>query len=499
MLIAITLLGAIVRVLLFLSGRSLWFDETASIAFSNVPVSQVVLLNLQDTHPPLYYLALHFAIRFFGLNEWAIRLPSLAAGILAIPCVWLLVRELFGRRTATLTAFWMVFSAFFINLSFEIRNHGMPILFVTLAAYAWLRHRRTGEGRFGRIYALAVACGLYTSHLVWFWFAGTAAADAWDAIRKRRIRNLGHTLAAFALAAPTWLVFCRHSLGNHEIFAYEGLDWFTALTILKKMLAIYWYWFASAKYFIDWNKLIVRYATHSPMFWIAVGFFVSVMYIGVTRWWSLRKENPLLARLYFWWIAAPVILIGIVNPTRLESRYFGIFSIFAFALVADGFLKLRSVKFRALVAGLGLLTLGGALVFVLTSKTDTLHREDYQQMVHYVCEHSTAKDAVITNGNPAFDLYRKWRGWRTQADVLGSLADIPRDGGRYERIWFTDGIPMEANDFWILWGRMTKLGFVPHTPEYRFGWEVDYVAVDLFVRSGHRPSNHSSKTEATSR
>ena len=48
--------------------------------------------NLQygDRHPPLHHMALWLTVRAFGDGELAVRLPSLIAGTLVIPALYLL-------------------------------------------------------------------------------------------------------------------------------------------------------------------------------------------------------------------------------------------------------------------------------------------------------------------------------------------------------------------------------------------------------------------------
>ena len=55
-----------------LGKESIWLDEATSILIARLKLSSVVAWAAGDIHPPLYYLALHFWLRF-GETEFAVR------------------------------------------------------------------------------------------------------------------------------------------------------------------------------------------------------------------------------------------------------------------------------------------------------------------------------------------------------------------------------------------------------------------------------------------
>lgn len=85
------------------------------------------------TYPILssYYQAGIMAVS--GLNIWGWRFSSLLAGLLAVPALYLLARELFNRRIATLGALALVFSPYFLAFSRFGYNNSQTLLPVTLA------------------------------------------------------------------------------------------------------------------------------------------------------------------------------------------------------------------------------------------------------------------------------------------------------------------------------------------------------------------------------
>lgn len=75
----------------------------------------LILRSFDDYKPAVYaYLAI-LPIKFFGLNLWAVRLPSAVFGVFAIFLVYLLVKELF-RNSPSATR-WALLSAFLLAIS----------------------------------------------------------------------------------------------------------------------------------------------------------------------------------------------------------------------------------------------------------------------------------------------------------------------------------------------------------------------------------------------
>lgn len=86
-----------------LGAQSFWIDELASVALSKEGVFQI-LRNHLETNPPAYYAILHVVQEYLGSSEWVLRLPSAIAGVLAVPCIYLLGKRLYSDQEALLAA-----------------------------------------------------------------------------------------------------------------------------------------------------------------------------------------------------------------------------------------------------------------------------------------------------------------------------------------------------------------------------------------------------------
>lgn len=150
-----------------LGRQSLWLDEATQVWSSTLPVRAILdLLRRSDTHPPLYYIALHGWLTAFGRSVIAVRSLSAGMGALAPPLLYTVGRALAGRRVAILAALLLVANPFHIWYSQETRAYAMMATFALAAT--WLLLRWTGLSRdgqrwgWGALLALVDALLLYT-------------------------------------------------------------------------------------------------------------------------------------------------------------------------------------------------------------------------------------------------------------------------------------------------------------------------------------------------
>ena len=145
--------------------RGIWLDEAISIHQAHLSFHDL-FENLQygDRHPPLHHLVLWLTVRAFGDGELAVRLPSLIAGTLVIPALYLLGRELYDRRTGLVAAAFGAASPLLIWYSQEARMYAFVTLFGLLALWTQLRAIRNPSMGNWAAYILATAALLWSHY-----------------------------------------------------------------------------------------------------------------------------------------------------------------------------------------------------------------------------------------------------------------------------------------------------------------------------------------------
>lgn len=96
-----------------LDQQSLWGDEIASVLCANLNLAGLVaaLLDFRN-HVPLYFLLLHLWQKLTGQSEFSVRFFSLWWGLLSMPAIYRLGKEMGGSRLGLLSAFLLAISPF---------------------------------------------------------------------------------------------------------------------------------------------------------------------------------------------------------------------------------------------------------------------------------------------------------------------------------------------------------------------------------------------------
>ncbi len=145
-LIAMVLAAALLR-FWALGSKGLWYDESITAAMTHLSIPEIVRFHWQSafTHIPGWYILLNLWAKVFGTSEAALRLPSVIAGVLAVPLVWQVLRAACrtDRGSRLLGAGLVAFSPLLVLYSQEARMYAIA---VTLAlASVYLSMRLTGR------------------------------------------------------------------------------------------------------------------------------------------------------------------------------------------------------------------------------------------------------------------------------------------------------------------------------------------------------------------
>jgi uncharacterized membrane protein len=198
-LACVTVIGLLLRLIVT---RGIWLDEAISIHEAHLSFHDMMAsLQVSDRHPPLHYVVLWGVVRTIGDSEFAVRLPSLIAGTLVIPVLYLLGRDLYDRRTGLIAAAFGAASPLLIWYAQEARMYAFVTLFGLLAVWTQLRAIRNGRPLDWAAYILA------TSALLWSHYFGLLLIVAQQLIfvgvivHRRRMREpVGPLTVGFAYA-----------------------------------------------------------------------------------------------------------------------------------------------------------------------------------------------------------------------------------------------------------------------------------------------------------
>jgi 4-amino-4-deoxy-L-arabinose transferase-like glycosyltransferase len=215
-----------------LGRESLWVDEGYTAYLSRLtPVGYVqdVLHTVRNILPPLYFAVLHYWTSLAGMTEQTLRLPSVVAGVAAVPVLYALLVRLFDVRVALLGAGVLTVSLFHLRYSQEARMYEFLALLSLLSLY--LLVRLLDEGRGWQLVGLCLTdvAIVYTHHYGALMLVAEAGyvvtlALAGD-LDRRALRRWLVSRVAFAVLVLPWALFFVNQLD--KVTAYP---WLTPVT-----------------------------------------------------------------------------------------------------------------------------------------------------------------------------------------------------------------------------------------------------------------------------
>jgi hypothetical protein len=169
----------------------MWTDEGLSLYRARQPLTAVTQniitvdgIDTHDTNPPFYFLLLNGWRLAAGETIFALRFLGAAAGVLAIPLLFVMGRLLFDWRVGLAAALLMAISPFHIWEVQVLRNYGLLLTLNLLSIYGLWRfiyqpaNRR--QWRWPGLWLSAGLVGIYTHYFGFFIFAyGLVVLAVW--------------------------------------------------------------------------------------------------------------------------------------------------------------------------------------------------------------------------------------------------------------------------------------------------------------------------------
>jgi len=224
LLLALLLLAFGVRVY-HLEEHNIWGDEAYSITVAGWPLPQMVT-GSADTHPPLHYILLSFMMRLAGRTPFAIRFLSVMSGMLVVPLLYRLAKEVGGKAVGLWAAAASTVSPFLVYYAQEARMYELALVGATgsLVTFVLLdKQQRTDQAPppiLWGLYGLSSLTAVYSHYYAFAVLLAEGVFAVGMAMgtgerRNRQMRHLGPWLAtwgAMALGFAPWLLVHSHFL-----------------------------------------------------------------------------------------------------------------------------------------------------------------------------------------------------------------------------------------------------------------------------------------------
>ena len=340
--------------------RGLWLDEATSVNQARMPFGAMIQnLRMTDVHPPLYFSVLWVAVRWLGSGETAVRLPSIIAGTLVIPVLYLLGREAYDRRTGAVAAAAGAVSPIMVWYSQEARMYALLMLFGVIAMWAQVRIVRRGGRWPWVVYALASIAMVWTQYFGMLQVVVQQLAFVaiiWSRYRKGQpVRPLVVGWVVTALAIGVWLA---------PLLPFAHQQFMVNQTAGKGFGAPQQVGSATS---LNGNHLGI-YAALANVIWAVLGYHSDAAMALLAALWPLGmlfalvllgRHNRRVTTLFIAAVVVPgvvLFLLGSVKRNLFDIRYLSMAVPILFVLMArmvTGMARRRA----ALLAGSGLLIL----------------------------------------------------------------------------------------------------------------------------------------------
>jgi uncharacterized membrane protein len=161
-LIGLIALGLGLR-LFRVGANSYWLDEATSLGIAKLSLGDIVRNAGASSHPPLYYLFLHFWIKL-GTTEVAVRGLSTLWGVCLIPAIYALGRQLFNRCTGLVAALLITIAPFFVYYAQEARMYTQLALLTAMAQIFFWKALQKGHRNLWIAFTALMILGAYTHY-----------------------------------------------------------------------------------------------------------------------------------------------------------------------------------------------------------------------------------------------------------------------------------------------------------------------------------------------
>ena len=397
------LLAAFTLRLLWLGGASYWYDEAyVWWAASHLPLDHLVALSQYEIVPPLHTLFLRLWMHAAGTTEFALRYPSLLAGVLAVAAGGGMARHLGAGRSGRLATMALLTVATpLLWASREARMYGFALTFTLLGDLAMLgglyaapSTRRRHAWAWAAM-ALLTACTVVTG---FFWFVGQMLFVLAVIVRERRPLRplLTAVMPPFTVAALLYLPWATGAAAHLDDNATYWPGYLPPAT----------FWRTAREAVTTFGYGPERAAT------LALGLGVAAL-LGLA--WRRQKK----ALLFLLTMALPVVLQMLLYRTvpKLGMRHLILFA--PLLPLALG-LAIGSVGRRH---GAALLTAGTTALFIpaAIALIGQPGHADWRSLAAYVRAHRRPGDLVIIETGSTFPA------WLYYAGDDAAMLPLPRD------------------------------------------------------------------------
>jgi mannosyltransferase len=434
-LLSILFVGALMR-FYHIDFQSIWLDEIHTINEANpeIPFGRLYESIMSgEQMPPLYFYTVYFLFKIFGYTTIVMRIYSAVIGIVSLYAMYLLGKEMMGKRVGLIASLLLSVNYFHLLYSQEARPYIFLLLFSTLAFYRLIKFLKVPS----------------LKNAIWY---GVFSA----------LMIQSHFFALFALLAQYLILLfffiVSEKAYRRKFFLHSLLSGIIALVLFSPSIKIFLNVMKIKEFWIPfptWDSYTIifrEFFGNSEILLTLAGIFILFYFLRLSK----EKETALkyadivgnktvfaFAILVPWMFV--VVLIPLIRSYTalpvLISRYFILVLPAIFILLSIAIVQFRNTLIRTSVIA----------IFVVFSITDiaivkhyytSVTKSQFREVTQFVIEHNKANDPVITS-LPWYLPYFLNKG-EVKMTVVDNRLDnlvgqMMQDPSKIKSFWYVDG------------------------------------------------------------
>jgi 4-amino-4-deoxy-L-arabinose transferase-like glycosyltransferase len=459
-----------------------WTDEgltplRAGYSVGEILSNRVIIQEgvTQDTHPPLYFLIIHFSQMLLGRSDFAFRYPSVLFGLLLVPLLFQLGRRLDGITVGFLAALLAAVNPLQIWYAQEARMYTLLVLLGAITTYLlWRALTATSlsnQALAGRLllYFLFAGLAIYTQYTAVFLVGIQLIFWAWLLWQRGERRLILVTAVAGLLIAVPLLPYTVPRL-----FTGAETNYFYVPPWIMLQDVVHGFGLGMTVDFSRWEIKLIDLGLAFLLFIGAAGFRRSrqvtaqiapagLQTVPATagRAERLQKQRDGLTRSfilsYLLAAALGLMLASLIKPMYMGARHIMIGSPAFFLLAARGFMMLpeRPRQLPTLLAAL--ILLAGPAISLHNLYFNPLYaKDDVRMLIGYIEQRAGSSDLVLYNNAVLMALH--WHYQKRPDLPVTALPVYPYSSGpdtvaqlealaeEYGRIWYVTDPPADGRD-----------------------------------------------------
>lgn len=382
---------------------SVWFDEGYSMYLMRYDLTDLTHYTAIDVHPPFYYYLLKGWTSLFGNSVAACRSLSVVLGVVVLVLIYLLIKNLFNRKSASLATFLVAISPMFVRYGIEARMYMLVLVIAILAVFAFYNLLHTGKRRWAVAMGMLMSLGMWTHYftaMIWlsFWVYRFIYFYRRGLRGKRLFRNYfdANWIIAHVVAIGMYLPWMPVALGQTKTLT-SGF-WISDVNIGTLLGYI-------AEFF-TFSKL--QDATN----WLVPAIYTGIVLASYSICRLVKKakgsqsDNLLLVLTL---AIAPVVILMLLSLPPLEpvfvSRYVLISTVFLVIVITLSF-SLDKIKpklaLATIIVTVGLFCVGNINVYQMASYDNYFYYGTIKDIMAQVKEDEDGGSPIIAPENYAY-------------------------------------------------------------------------------------------------